>query len=135
MVPQELHILLPYGPSPDTYNIGESWSLWHPVCYFVRWSACFGSPCMGIQHWILQQRSYRWRFGPGQSNHCGSLGKQEFVCLSFLSHDPCALGCWEHWLSECSVLPYSRQPSTSQSGPLALSSQRGPRSRQLILPY
>ena len=50
MVPQELHILLPYGPSPDTYSTGESWSPWHPVGCLAHRSMHFGSPCMGTRH-------------------------------------------------------------------------------------
>ena len=75
---QELHTLWPYGPTPDTWSIAG-----HPVYHPVHWSVYFDSPYVGIQHWFYwQQRSCQRRFGPGQSDHCGSLGGQKCSCLS-----------------------------------------------------
>ena len=64
-----------------------------------------------VKQWLpyLQQKSCEWgHFGPGQSDHCGSWGGQEYSCPSALSHDPYAWDYLEHWQGECPVFALFR---------------------------
>ena len=81
----------------------QSWHLKH--CNVLESFAFWALPWTLVDAWVLpllceavatclQQKSCEQKcFGPGQSDHCGSWGRQECSCPSALSHDPCA---WDY---------------------------------------
>ena len=103
---QELHTPWPCGPSPGTCSIAGNWSFEHLV-YCPVHCLCIWIPLMWDSAPVLLVMEELWaEFGPGQSDHCGSLDRQKCSSLSVLSPDPCALGYWGHWQGElpCSAL-------------------------------
>ena len=88
-------LLVAWCPIPGTWNIVGSWG---PLC-FGHCPVCLWMPGYSpyfVKQWLpyLQQKSCEQRCsGPGQSDHCGSWGRQEYSCPPTLSHDPCV---WDY---------------------------------------
>ena len=117
------HILEQCGPNLGTWSTGGNWDpsylkclpgyLWtlgHSVPGLDLWSPC--------HDWQIHC-GLRWSV-PGQFNHCGSWGIQEYCCPSVLSHGLSVWGYLEYWWGCCPVLLWSGQPSTWLSDDLTL---------------